>query len=1103
MDSDRTMNIVLKEKYSNLFSKIIETNVYYVTCLECCKYYVVPTTASCGHSLCHTCWYGRQTCPNCRIKIDRKSLKLNMVLQNLTEHIHNLQDASKDIFGPTTDYISSMDSGLLHDPTKNVNEWLTSSQNHFSAPVTTPESIPDLTIPSKILNKDIHLIENKTTTKAVLIDQMDWDKIEELPESEDISNKNKENIVGPMDIEQLDIIDGFEEYSTDNPRRSSRNKDIFISNEKNTGGSSPKTIKNKNTNNWITVKNMRQEFSKLNKKAKNKLNVSVEIAKTIQDKKNIVPLENSSKTSEVDIISFTENENIIKNTVHVHSENIVNNNQSDKYKTENRKESCKATTDFSQNLSPLEPLKINNQSFLSKTIKEKDKSSNSLGKNHSKNNVPFFKRCPWSSKIGLQVEDNEQNEISEAVKTDDIEITIKVGKTVANICIKKKENNVNVKVNSELEIQSSISKNNAYETNISTSPFKKNAQEKRKTELVNKSIQAFVEIDSVKKINTASADTSSLNTVKKTIEKQLSSINETEEIKNTNNSCPEMNQPKLNKNPKDCLNDFDMFDSEPVKDCNIQPLSGSVQTPSAIFMPSNVSKLNTQTKSSKRERDECETVVPNKKGKITPTMSRKRNLITLNESEPGDYNEILDQVYANIKEDMKGGNSTYSANYISNMQMIQITSSQQSNKFENNNTIKDKPTQKCSENIFSLIEHKLDLKNSQDKHKSTDIKKTKSNEIADKINTQLQSPDYDMDIIPSTPQNDDSDKSVVEETPQKDISHKSKQIDSIKSRQKSKTHESVATIDVTESTKEAIVEKNQSIETPASMYKFVNNLHNKSTPIAKKSLDFTYPEQMCPINTQEREIISKAFDQVQPENIIKKYCLVVSCLTPPDVARVKLLCKREKWTFVDKFTPDVTHLIVSVTNDNRAQRSVKFICALAASKWILSMEWIHKCINSKQVVNEEPHEVLDMTSEPGPRRSRLARQKLFDGIKFYCMPPFGVLDIETLKEILVCAGGEVVNEIKDVKATEAPSILLAEPESTQENRFIDIAVNLSVVPVNYEWVLNSLGCYTLATIVDLLLCPESLLPQVIMKWPRALISSNDSNDDIFCNRNIM
>ncbi|CAH3959000.1 uncharacterized protein LOC123714289 [Pieris brassicae] len=1100
MDCDHTTDIVLKEKYSNLISKIIETNVYYVTCLECCKYYVVPTTASCGHSLCHTCWYGRQTCPNCRIKIDRKSLKLNMVLQNLTEHIHNLKDASKDIFGPTTDYIMScMDNGLLQDPTKNVNEWLTSSQNHFSAPVTTPESIPELTIPPKILDKDIQFHqENKITTKAVLIDQNDWDKIEELPESEDILNKDKENIIGPMDIEQLEIIDGYEEYSTDNPRRSSRNKDILLSNEKNTASSLTKIIKNKNTNNWTTVKNMKHEFSKLNKQAKNKLDVSVEIAKAIQNcKKTILPLENSSKISDVDIVSsLTGNENMIKNTVHVHFENITN-NQSDEYTIENRKENCKLTTDSSKNLISLGSSKRNNQIYLSKTIEEKDKSSNSHDNNRSKNNVTFFKRSPWSSKIGLKVEDNEnlKNETSEIVNTDDIEITIKIGKTIANICIKKKDNNVNVKVNSEREIQSSISHNNVNKISVSTSPFKDNSQEKRKTELVNKSIQAFDEIDSVKKKNTASADTSSLNTDKKTIERHLSSINEVEEIKNTNNSCPEMVQPKLNKYPKDCLNDFDMFDSESVKDCNIQPLSRSVHTPSAIFMPSNVSKLKSQIKSNKRERDESETDVPNKKGKLTPTMSGKRNLITLNESEPGDYNEILDQVFANIKADMKGGKATDSENKISNTQKIPITSSQTLNKFQIKNNIKEKPTQKCSENIFSLLEHELELDISQGNHKSIDIKKTKSKEIAEKINTQLQSTDNDMDIDPSTPQNDDSDKSVVEDTPQKDISHKSKQMDSIKSRRESKKHESVVNIDETEDTKVTIIENNRSIETPASMYKFVNNLHHKSTPMAKKSLDFNYTEQMCPINTQEREIISKAFEQIKPENKIKKYCLVVSCLPPPDVARVKLLCTQRKWTFVDKFTPDVTHLIVSVTDDNRAQRSVKFICALAASKWILSMEWIHKCINSKEVVNEEPHEVLDITGEPGPRRSRLARQKLFTGIKFYCMPPFGVLDIETLKEILVFAGGEVVNEIKDVKATDAPSLLLAEPESTQENRFIELAVHLSVVPVNYEWVLNSLGYYTLDTIVDLLLCPDSLLPQVIMKWPRALISSQDSIDD--------
>ncbi|KAH9631204.1 hypothetical protein HF086_005975 [Spodoptera exigua] len=170
------------------------------------------------------------------------------------------------------------------------------------------------------------------------------------------------------------------------------------------------------------------------------------------------------------------------------------------------------------------------------------------------------------------------------------------------------------------------------------------------------------------------------------------------------------------------------------------------------------------------------------------------------------------------------------------------------------------------------------------------------------------------------------------------------------------------------------------------------------------------------------------------------------------------------------------------------------MCALAASKWIISFDWIDKIMQTKEIVNEAYYEALDSTGEPGPRRSRIAKQKLFDGITFYCMPPFGVLDVETLKNMLMASGGRVVADIRHVRISEdttQPALLLAEPESTQEDRFIFLAMEQSIVPVNYEWVLNCLGGYSLISVQEHLLCPSSLLPAATAKWPEVLFSQDD------------
>lgn len=116
--------------------------------------------------------------------------------------------------------------------------------------------------------------------------------------------------------------------------------------------------------------------------------------------------------------------------------------------------------------------------------------------------------------------------------------------------------------------------------------------------------------------------------------------------------------------------------------------------------------------------------------------------------------------------------------------------------------------------------------------------------------------------------------------------------------------------------------------------------------MARKSLNFNNenddndPEQtLCPTSeviaktTQEREFMSKAFEStptspaVRPLasrnialNVNRKYCLAGSCLTSNEIAKVKSLCNERKWTYVDKYTRDITHLIVGVDEENKSQR---------------------------------------------------------------------------------------------------------------------------------------------------------------------------------------
>nr|XP_026487764.1 breast cancer type 1 susceptibility protein homolog isoform X1 [Vanessa tameamea] len=1224
-------------------SRLSSQQVDHVTCIECCKYYVIPTTATCGHTLCHSCWRGRRTCPFCKVQVEKKNLKLNLPLQTLKDHVQLLANAFEELFNIKLDEFS-LDPPIdkeSEDSNKHVKEWLASSQNHFSAPVTdSQQSIIGQSIEQVTSNILIHS-EKKGNPKSVDVVhvpplQVDWDKIEEMPEIAN-TNKNVQNPVGPMDIEPFDFIDDDDDkdYSTENPRRSSRNKEnkhnhsnkafTEIKSDNNSGKGLNLDSDNKSHKlgkNWNNVKRMKKEFSKLNKKNRNKLNVSIEMCKKTQTIANKAVAPNSQHNILYDIDDNTPESNLNdkenskhKNTIEeVMEENSTESNKqkdedshSNKTRHSNKEQICVNVKD-----KPAETELITN-------IMCKDNVNNQTVESQK---VCFFKKSALNKveTLGEKNIDIGPNENSNAisVNNDDIEITIKIGNTLTNICIKKKDNDVQFKINSEREIQTSPENVNTHKNVVlignpimDSKSQNTNIIEGMQIDHVHddinnikctaSKIQILEKSTSTKK-NTASADTATGNfEITESVERELTDIldnaqclndqnkNSSSNSASVNNGQTKIHQPTTTRKvlqgiPEDMeyLNDLDIFDGESVKEGKVQSLKASKNTPSAILMPTVKSNIMKSLKD-KRERElPCSDDIPSKKkiklthestnidDKPMDTVTCDQNKTLDQDSENINYDAIMSQVFANIDADMGHISKTTlpkQATQNSNSNKSKIaqtgdilhkTQDKNDNKHNNKDITKEYANQKYSENVFSMIEKDISdsellvssktMTSTQIHNEREDSVKTAKAVIVDNIKSFSQESDIEVVELSTPLHDDDSDKSIVEETPQKSTSllkNKSKnEITLVSNTQQlllkdnkkpmKQLHKTLSNVnrdtedpvnvlslsdtlgDTTKTSKNVTVvetvQPRPTMETPLTITKFVDQIKHKSTPMARKSLNFNSqnaeddPEQtLCPSSfvaaktTQEKEFMQRAFDQTQNSPIQSletgknfkrpvKLCVGGSCLSSSEHANLKLLCLRRNWTFVDKYCKELTHLVVGVDEENKSQRSVKYMCALAGAKWIVSYEWVEKCLQTNSIVDEEPFEALDGTGEPGPRRSRVARLKLFEGITFYCMPPFTVLDVDTLKDILESAGGRVASSPRDVRAAAGPALLLAEPERTQDDKFTYLAMELSIVPVNYEWVLNCLGSYTLGSIYELLLCPASLIPPVTSNWPPELIS---------------
>uniref|UniRef100_A0A2A4JFY2 RING-type E3 ubiquitin transferase BRCA1 n=1 Tax=Heliothis virescens TaxID=7102 RepID=A0A2A4JFY2_HELVI len=1201
----------LKDLDLTKLSKLASNQIDLVTCLECCKYFIAPATAACGHTLCHTCWRGRRTCPTCATPLERKTLKLNIPLQTLTDHVQVLGEAFKNLFNIKLDEFKLDTPGEIDsekDPDKNVKDWLVSSQNHFSAPIQNSETFSqDIQQPSNPLEISASNIIIHTNTKKVASPpkvvhvppaQDDWDKIEPMPDPKETAKKY-DNVVGPMDIEPFFIEDT--EYNTDNPRRSSRKREVKnnnsnarthdnSSNMHSSRDSSGDNDKKSAKQNWNNVKRMRKEFSKLNKQNRSKLNVSIEMVKKTQ---NLKPAVNTP-------VATPPVYNIDDNTPeYSNKENqVINMDTSDDKQPENAtktqamqsEEKINCDKKSEQSVSS-EPQNVVTHPDQQNNIKNKEVLTSAPHLEHSEGvttKMPFIKKSALNPKKVNNYDFAVNHDTTTPVtseNSDDIEISIKVGNTIANIVIKKKHNDVQIKINRDREIQTSLGPHQIADINIENVRTKDqdvqtadknielttgiNINDCNKLPVVNSNLNKTTS----EKKNTASAETATAHfEITESVEKELSKIMECESVveKDISNvvtltQARGQTASKIIQQPEaiDDLNDLDIFNSGSVKEANVHLLKE--HAPSEILLSTVQSKVRTQKLAEKRNRDNNdEGVVPkNKKVKINSAKENKGKDVQP-DSEPINYDEVMGQVFASIDADMEDirksqdiGSSSIlkdtrigtskepsqnirSTSQIQKTQVISKVTNQVNEEITPN--LNEYFNEKHSENVFSILE-KEDENSEAVKH---DQMPQQAEDFLTPVVHHNSSQENQGAIVRTNRKNesqdyDDSDKSVVEETPQKNLSipklnrastSNQSQINLSETKKISlrKSTSSIRSIinltdTVTESVRDATVveaAQNPALETPLTITKFADHIQYKSTPMARKSLNFQNenddndPEQtLCPTSevaktTQEREFMSKAFENTPKTptarplmarnmavNTNRKYCLAGSCLTTSEIARVKILCNEHKWSYVEKYTKDITHLIVGVDEENKSQRSVKYMCALAASKWIVSFEWVKKCLQTKEIVNEEHFEALDSTGEPGPRRSRLAKKKLFEGIKFYCDPPFSVLDVDTLKNMLLAAGGRVVSDQKQIRISDEShqlAFLLAEPEHTQEDRFIYLAAGQKVVPVNYEWALNCLGTYTLGSVQGLLLCPFSMLPPATAKWPAILLNEDQDYD---------
>ncbi|XP_062080026.1 BRCA1-associated RING domain protein 1 [Humulus lupulus] len=202
-----------------------------------------------------------------------------------------------------------------------------------------------------------------------------------------------------------------------------------------------------------------------------------------------------------------------------------------------------------------------------------------------------------------------------------------------------------------------------------------------------------------------------------------------------------------------------------------------------------------------------------------------------------------------------------------------------------------------------------------------------------------------------------------------------------------------------------------------------------------------------------------------------------------------------KGAAVSKFwSPNVSHVIAATDEKGACTRTLKVLMAISNGRWIVNVDWVKACMESKYHVDEEPYEVIldNYGCYDGPKNGRLRASsnapKLFSGLNFYFLGDFLPSYKDDLQDLVIAAGGtvlesreELATQRTDQQAVRTPKAFVVynidPPEGCKLGDEVsilwqrlseaeDIASRTGAQVIGHTWLLESIAGYKLQPVVS-------------------------------------
>lgn len=129
---------------------------------------------------------------------------------------------------------------------------------------------------------------------------------------------------------------------------------------------------------------------------------------------------------------------------------------------------------------------------------------------------------------------------------------------------------------------------------------------------------------------------------------------------------------------------------------------------------------------------------------------------------------------------------------------------------------------------------------------------------------------------------------------------------------------------------------------------------------------------------------------------------VVACtrMSKDHLVAILVLARKNLIEFSEVHSPNVTHLVVDVDEDNCVKEcTIKYLLSVARGIWVVNFKWIEESLKSNCVADEDRFEASDSFGTIGPKLSRLRTDYLLRSFKICILPP---ITTGTTNELQVC-----------------------------------------------------------------------------------------------------